>query len=315
MKRVFILLVVLIFCLCSCKAAAANTNLGHPPAVSASAESAPEESLPAESLPAGSAPEVQTKIIQTFVDSKLLNKKMPINVYLPTGYTKEQEYPVLYFLHGDGAVSDDDVFSLLGMDDAAEKLIAAGTIKPVIIASVHIDRSYGVNSAEKPDIVYIQDQGINVGMYESYVTTEAVPFIDVNYSTVSSKEGRYIGGISMAGFAALHIAFRNTELFSKVGGHSPAVDSAIIPYKLLFPTADAVNEGDPNKISQIKDLSGLKIWLDCGDKDPYCQNGTEILQSILEAMNWDVEYLVGSGEHNNDYWQSNLEKYLAFYNS
>lgn len=316
-KKLIILMAVTVF-LCSCRAGGATANSGQvsvePASSVSSVESAPS-SAAVESLPAESVPTVQTNIIQAFVGSKLLNKKMAVTIYLPKGYTDKQKYPVLYLLHGAGATGDDEMFSLLGIDDAAEKLIDAGRMQPLIIASVQIDRSYGVDSAEKPDIVTIGGEEMNVGPYESYVTKEAVPFIDANYSTVSSKEGRYIGGISMAGFAALHIAFRNTEMFSKVGGHSPSVEARLIPYSLLFPTTKAIDEGDPNKLAQTQDLSGLKIWLDCGDKDPYCQDGTRTLQNLLTEKGFHVQYYVGSGEHDNDYWQSNLEKYLAFYNS
>ncbi|SDM95805.1 alpha/beta hydrolase [Acetanaerobacterium elongatum] len=315
-KRLIILVAVTLF-LCSCRAGGVTEKSGQISVVPASSVSAAESgpSSSDESLSVESAPAVQTNTIQQFVDSKLLNKRMAINVYLPKGYTDKEKHPVLYLLHGEGATSDDEMFSLLGIDDAAERLIDAGKIKPLIIASVQIDRSYGVDSAEKPGVVKIGGEDMNIGPYESYVTKEAVPFIDANYSTVLSKEGRYIAGISMAGFAALHIGFRNTELFGKVGGHSPSVEAKLIPYSLLFPTVEDIEAGDPNKLAQTKDLSGLKIWLDCGDKDPYCQSGTKTLQKLLTDKGWAVEYCVGSGEHNNDYWQSNLDKYLAFYNS
>ena len=61
-------------------------------------------------------------------------------------------------------------------------------------------------------------------MYEDYFIKEVIPLIDKEFNTIKTKEGRYVGGISAGGYAALHNSFRHQDLFSKVGGHMPAIE-------------------------------------------------------------------------------------------
>lgn len=65
---------------------------------------------------------------------------------------------------------------------------------------------------------------INLGMYEDYFIKEIVPLTDKTFNTIKDRKGRYIGGISAGGYAALHNTFRHQHMFSKVGGHMPALE-------------------------------------------------------------------------------------------
>ncbi len=96
---------------------------------------------------------------------------------------------------------------------------------PGIIVCPDIENSYGVNSVDGPAKAEIVQDGneniiLNLGQYEDYIVKEMVPFIEANYSANKKKEERYIGGFSMGGFTALHLAFTYPEKFSKVGGHA-----------------------------------------------------------------------------------------------
>jgi len=50
---------------------------------------------------------------------------------------------------------------------------------------------------------------INLGMYEDYFMKEIVPLTDKTFNTIKDRKGRYIGGISAGGYAALHNTFRH----------------------------------------------------------------------------------------------------------
>lgn len=59
-----------------------------------------------------------------------------VHVYLPTGYAEgNRRYPVLY-LHDGGSVFGTEPGAEWGMDEAAEALLAAGEIEPLIIVAV-----------------------------------------------------------------------------------------------------------------------------------------------------------------------------------
>ena len=71
---------------------------------------------------------------------------MPYRVYLPPGYTEgTRHYPSLYLLHGMGG--SDREWQDLGIASAADRLIAAGQIAPLIIVMPEGARSYWVDQA------------------------------------------------------------------------------------------------------------------------------------------------------------------------
>src|SRR5262249_26066726 len=63
-----------------------------------------------------------------------------------------------------------------------------------------------------------------IEMFESQFINELIPFIDANYRTQASRDGRAIMGFSGGGQGALRLAFKYPALFSSVEGMSIAVD-------------------------------------------------------------------------------------------
>ncbi|MBT6004816.1 MAG: hypothetical protein HN778_20645 [Prolixibacteraceae bacterium] len=53
---------------------------------------------------------------------------------------------------------------------------------------------------------------------ESHFLKTILPFVDENYPTIKSKEGRLLIGFSKSGWGALTLLFRNPETFSKAAG-------------------------------------------------------------------------------------------------
>jgi enterochelin esterase-like enzyme len=251
------------------------------------------------------------------IRSTILKKSMKVNVYLPKGYSTQYKYPVLYIIHGYGG-NQDSWMPELKLDKKADELIKNKRIKPLIIVAPQIDNSWGINTAEVSSVMGIPPiSSLNEGMYEDYLCKELVTYIDSNYSTNSSRVTRFIGGLSMGGFAALHIAFLHVDLFSKVGGHSPALildDTLFTPNLWLYPSGSVRMERDPIYIAQHKNVNSLRVYLDCGDKDGYeFYKGCEKLYKILQAKGVKSEYHLNPGAHDGAYWEANLEKYLLFY--
>jgi hypothetical protein len=82
----------------------------------------------------------------------------------------------------------------------------------------------------------------------------------------------------------------------------------------LYPNEKLREERDPIYIAESKDLSGLKIYLDCGKEDSYgFYDGCEKLYSMLKEKGVDIQYHLNEGGHTADYIRSNVEKYLLFY--
>ncbi len=246
--------------------------------------------------------------------SNKLVKDTRLKVYLPKGYDREGAYSVLYFLPDYGG-SVDTVMEQYAIADKAEKLIAEGKITPLIIVAVSIERSFGINASEKVEsFVTSSGKTFHTGMYEDYVCKEVIPFIDANYATCGKRECRYIGGYSMGGFAALHLAFRNPELFSKVGGHSPSLFTEDFPDKTvsdwLYPDMETRKKRDPILLAQSHDLGGLSVFLDV---ETGGTPGVKVLYDVLIRQGVAAEYREMSLSHGRESCNENMNDYLMFY--
>ena len=246
--------------------------------------------------------------------SNALKKDMNIAIYVPENY-QDVNLPVLYFLHGRSG--NEEILEQLKINEITSKLIKEKKINPMIIVCPNIDNSRGINSANE----YKEIQGkygiVNLGLYEDYLIKEVIPFIDKNYKTISNKENRYIGGISSGGYIALHNGLRHQDLFSKIGGHMPAIDLSYMDEdECYFENEEIWNKYDPINIAKNNDIHNIKIYLDDGNEDEgKFFVACEKLYNILKEKKVDVEYNKFKGHHNVEYILSNLEKYLKFYNS
>lgn len=246
------------------------------------------------------------------INSKKLNKEMNVSIYIPDKYT-EEKLLVLYFLHGRSG--NEKILEQLKLDKVADDLINKSKIKPFIIVCPNIDNSRGINSS----IEYKEERGKNglifKGMYEDYFIDEVIPYIDEKFNTLNSKENRFIGGISAGGYAALHIGFRHNELFSKIGGHMPAIDLSFDDEdECYFENERMWLKYDPLTIAQNVDLKDLSVYLDDGDEDAgRFYLACEKLSNILKEKKISVQNHVFEGKHDGEYILKNLEKYLMFY--
>ncbi|RUT36528.1 esterase [Paenibacillus zeisoli] len=273
-----------------------------------------EHAAPVIDTEAVSKPAVSSTIDTVNLSSHALQQEMNVQIYLPPGYKTSERYPVLYMLYGYGG-NESSWFSYLGLNNAADQLIQAGTIKPVIIVSPAYGNSFGVNT--KPG-QGVNPGGVDEGMYEDYLTKDLIKYVDRHYSTIPSKKGRYIGGASMGGYAALYLAFNHPELYSKVGGHSAALwdyspaDQFTDQRDWLYPNEKLRQQRDPLLLAASKKLAGLKVYLDAGESDQLSEED-QALYRILKTRGVPAEWHTSPGGHELDYWKSQLDNYLKFY--
>jgi enterochelin esterase-like enzyme len=264
---------------------------------------------------------VSSTTLKAVFYSESLQKDMNVNVYLPPNYDAQDKYPVLYVLHS-YKLNEDHWFNALNITKKADELITSGKIEPMIIVAPKIDNSFGVNSADHTGYVDGSgkpgDEGVlNAGKYEDYITKDVISYVDSHFNTIKSRNSRYIGGTSMGGFAALHIALRHPNLYSKVGGHSPALFVGKmwdVLGKMIYPTSAVRQENDPLALAASQKLNKLNIYLDCGDQDDF-KEGTKKLSEILQAQktkSFEFHTTPG-GKHDDAYWSSQVENYLLFY--
>jgi enterochelin esterase family protein len=133
------------------------------------------------------------------LDSKLIENKHTIDVYVPAGYddAKDQRYPVAYVHGGDAAKS------LGEMDQALDGIIGKSSA-PALVVFIHHQPSM------RPD-----------DKYPEVFANEIIPFVDGKYRTVAKPDGRASIGHGFAGFTAISTTLGNKGLVGKVGCQSP----------------------------------------------------------------------------------------------
>lgn len=258
----------------------------------------------------------KSKVEKVIFHSYVLNKEMSMLVYLPECYNISTPLPVLYFLHGRSG--DENIMFESNISAKADEMIKNGEIRPMIIVCPRIENSRGINSSLSYKEVANEDSTriINLGMYEDYFMKEIIPLIDKTFNTIQSRECRYIGGASAGGYAALHNALRHPHMFSKVGGHMPALELKLeAEDKPYFEDIGVWEKYDPIYIGRNNDISpNIHVYLDAGDKDEgNFYEGCLVLYEILKEKGLDCENHIFLGHHNVEYIQSNIEKYLKFY--
>ncbi len=237
-------------------------------------------------------------VVREAVKSVGLNDTIPVLIALPPCFDPIlYRYPALYLLQGSGDIEGQ--WERLGLVTRAHKLMAAGEMPSFLIVMPNNDIDMGddskfLNSAEGP------------GSWEDFIVNDVVPLVDAKYAGWADPIGRAIGGISRGGYWSLEIAFRNPKVFASVGAHSPVITAEFL-----------VGASDNFRMTMMahspEDLKQLRIWLDVGDTDMYTVQGPDELTESLLAVGVKAQYTIGSGAHEDAYWASRVDDYLAFY--
>lgn len=243
--------------------------------------------------------------------SSLLNKEMGMYVHLPPGYNPAREYPTVYLLHG---FSNNEVewFDYYGMDDMADSLVSDGRIPPMILVAVRMDNSWGVDTGKPRQLSAKASTSLYKGPYESYLLREVIPLVEERYSVRRDTDSRCIAGVSMGGYAALHIGLRNTRIFGSIAAHSPALRGPNVPDWFLYSKTRPADRNDPIALARKLRQGHTRLWLDCGESDGLLPGVVE-MRDTLVANGWEIEYSITTGAHDARYWKSRLADYLVFY--
>jgi putative tributyrin esterase len=290
-------------------------------------------------------------VVTEKLHSTALGVEKDIRVYLPAGYdpADARRYPVFYYLNGLGG-DETNWVELAKLDVAADALGLEA-----IVVMPDGDNNFYIDSAKPEDYDACMKEGtgmfiptqsrkktcVKASKYESYIVKDLVSWVDGKYKTITTREGRGIGGLSMGGFGALVLAMKHPTLFSATVSHS-GLDALLykgpFPYEkgkvvlatdtsgltMLGPVGEWLRglfsddiafwrAHDPALLASKLAPGTLKIYLDCGTEDIFrFHNGMAYLHDLLLERKIDHEYYVGPGGHDFTFWTERLPNSLAF---
>ena len=307
----------------SMMAGAALAQFGNPP------QPRPDATLAAapagfdarrEGVPAGRVERVE-------FDSKVTGGKRPASVYLPPGYSADNQYPVLYLLHGIGG--NETHWPGPGAAGAIlDNLIADGKAVPMIVVMPN------GRASNEPSTLFAGGRGPGAGpggaapggappgaqgaaapgaggapggpgglggaamaveftayaAFERELIGDLIPFIEARYSVKADRTDRALAGLSMGGGQSLNFGLNNVDTFAWVGGFSSAPNTK--------PPAELVS--DPAKARRLE-----LLWVSCGNEDGLFNISANVHEQ-LAAQNVPHKWYIDAGAHTFSVWKNDL---------
>ena len=239
-------------------------------------------------------------VSKVWYESPTLKLTRRMTVYTPAGYDKGKNYPVLYLLHGAGG--DEDAWTTLGRTaQIMDNLVAQGKAKPMIVVMPNGNPNCQAAPGEwskgmyKPSFMGHQDGKAVATMDESF--KDIVSFIDNNYRTIKSRNGRAVCGLSMGGGHTFHISMRYPETFNYYGLFSAGLhlDGNINPQAPFYEQLKA-NKDAQNKLKRLFSSNPKLYWIAIGNTDFLYKSNTD-LRKYLDEMGYKYEYRESDGGH------------------
>lgn len=225
--------------------------------------------------------------------SQSMNKDIPVVVITPAGYSENTSYPVLYLLHGYSGNENDWINKIPEIKNYADLYQFIIVCPDGAYSSWYFDSPVDEN-----------------WKYETYIAKELVEWVDKSFSTIQSRKGRAITGLSMGGHGSFYLAFRNQDVYGAAGSMSGGVDIRPFPNnweiskKLGDYASNKTNWEENSVINLVYKLTpgSLQIIFDCGVSDFFYGVNCRLHEKLMER-NIPHDFTVRPGAHNWEYWK------------
>jgi S-formylglutathione hydrolase FrmB len=247
--------------------------------------------------------------------SESLGKEVSYVVDVPPAYdgSGDRRYPVVYALHG--LFEGSGFWERRGLAPILARLRESKAVPELLVVAVDGGNSFFVNAPG--------------GRYEDMVTKDLVAHVESAYRVVPGRKGRGLLGVSMGGYAALHVAFDQPGLFAAVATHSamlleriPSAEQGAGRWhmaafnKVFGDPIDATlwAENDPlGGARKVDPKSVPALFVDCGAEDRYgLASGHRELHRILDERGIAHAFELPPGDHGYEFVRARLEKSLRF---
>lgn len=246
--------------------------------------------------------------------SEVLGMSSQMEVILPqeaqgqigAGYVKRQEqYPVLYLLHG-----MTDNHTIWCRHTSIERYAAERGIA-VVMPNGHLgwytDMKYGFS-------------------YYTFLTEELPKVCERFFPTIgNTRKRRFIAGNSMGGYGAMKAALTSPELYAGAASLSGGMDAAACASEnngTFYPSLWEDIFGEQEKIKgsrhdlfalaeQLKQSKKLppKLFMWCGTED-FLYDQNVAMKEHLDDLGYDLLYRETKGDHSWAYWDREIQNVL-----
>jgi len=247
------------------------------------------------------------------VPSSSMSKTIDTAIMLPTSYASSpgRKYSVIYFLDGYNTGGRDGI--RIFYDWYKYDLLRSCDKYDVIMVAVGCSNKWYFDSPVDPTV-----------KWQTFLINELIPYVDSNYRSVGTRQGRAITGLSMGGFGSFYTAFRHTDTFIAAGSTSGGVDFRPFPTNwdiaaVLGAEATHQSVWDANVV--VNNLSalpsaGMGICFDCATNDGFFSGVNAALDAQMTTNSIPHTYNTstdGGGGHTTAYWGTTFPKHVDFF--
>ena len=225
---------------------------------------------------------------------------------LPEGQGKGP-FPVFYLLHG---LSDNH--TAWTRRTSVERYVDG---LPLIVVMPNSERGW-----------YTDARDLLNQNFETLIMRDIIGFVDNNFQTIASREGRVVAGLSMGGYGAMKLALKHPELFCAAASHSGAVEFASRSLQEAVGEMEWLREFVPifgdNPQGSDNDVFALAekgesstraaLRIDCGTEDFLIESNRRF-HAHLQKLGIEHEYAEHAGAHNWEYWDAHIKETIAFF--
>ena len=230
-----------------------------------------------------------------------------VAVYLPEGYTtSEEDYPVLYLLHGSG--DDEAGWLTKGCAKAIlDSLITNELCKPMIVV---MPNGY----LEQTGKYYDPESRLWMESTFEENFSQLIAWTEAHYRTINDKQHRAIAGLSMGGFHTMHTAALLNQSFDYIGIFSalyvphtkqPHAERTIEISALALSDKPAYQQTETLLAQQFANPPQL-YWIACGVED-FLYEDNVIYRQFLDEKQYPYEYHESAGGHSWKNWMDYLK--------
>lgn len=159
----------------------------------------------------------------------------PVDIWLPEGYSAKKEYSVLYMHDGQNLFDATTTWNNQEwkVDEWVSELVQKDSINDVIVIGIHnISKIRFLEYYPEKAFEYLDQnvkdslladskkQGFEITFedfkadeYLKFITKELKPYIDNNYSTLTTQEHTFVGGSSMGGLISMYAMCEYPTIF------------------------------------------------------------------------------------------------------